>query len=66
MFVEISRMAIQEELLGEFESYARKASGAPDLMQFMSQRLHEGMARYNWVGFYLMEEPALDTLVLGP
>jgi len=35
-------------------------------MQQISQRLHEETTRYNWVGFYLMEAPALDALVLGP
>jgi L-methionine (R)-S-oxide reductase len=35
-------------------------------MQQISQRLHEETTRYNWVGFYLMETPALDALVLGP
>ena len=59
-------MSIQQDLLKEFEEYARKAGTAKDLMQHISQRLHEAMSRYNWVGFYLMEAPAFDTLVLGP
>ena len=59
-------MADYEEQLREFEEYARSAESLKSLMQHMSQRLHESMARYNWVGFYLMEAPAFDTLVLGP
>jgi GAF domain-containing protein len=59
-------MSIQQDLLKEFEEYARKAGSSKQLMQQMSQRLHEAMSRYNWVGFYLMEAPAFDTLVLGP
>ena len=59
-------MSIQQDLLKEFEENARKAGSAKQLMQQMSQRLHEAMSRYNWVGFYLMEAPAFDTLVLGP
>ena len=57
-----------DELLTEFETFARSAEGArPDkLMQHISDRLHEAMARYNWVGFYLMEEPDFKALVLGP
>lgn len=59
-------MSVHEELLREFEGYTRKTSDAKQLMQHMSQRLHEAMARYNWVGFYLMEAPSFDVLVLGP
>ena len=55
-----------EELLEEFEGYRRSADGVKSLMQQMAQRLHEEMARYNWVGFYFMEPPAMDVLVLGP
>jgi L-methionine (R)-S-oxide reductase len=59
-------MPTQEELLAEFEDYARKAAEAKTLMRHMSDRLHHEKARYNWVGFYLMEAPANNTLVLGP
>lgn len=59
-------MSVHDNLLQEFEQYAGKVGGSQVLMQYVSQRLHEAMARYNWVGFYLMEEPALDALVLGP
>jgi L-methionine (R)-S-oxide reductase len=59
-------MPRHEELLQEFEVNARSGRGVKFLMQQIAQRLHEGMARYNWVGFYLMEEPAFDALVLGP
>jgi L-methionine (R)-S-oxide reductase len=53
-------------LLQEFESLSRSSADVKSLMQHMAQRLHEEMARYNWVGFYLMEPPAFDALVLGP
>jgi L-methionine (R)-S-oxide reductase len=59
-------MSRYEELLKEFEAYGRSADGVKSLMQHVAQRLHEGMTRYNWVGFYLMEVPALDALVLAP
>jgi len=61
-------MSRYEELLMEFEVYSRSAEGAKSgaLMQHLAERLHEGTTRYNWVGFYLMEVPALDALVLGP
>jgi len=54
------------ELLEKFDTLARSANGVKPLMQSMSERLHEEMARYNWVGFYFMESPNRDTLVLGP
>ncbi|MGA7080760.1 MAG: GAF domain-containing protein [Terriglobales bacterium] len=59
-------MSQYEELLGEFEAYSRSADGTKSLMQRISQRLHEETTRYNWVGFYLMEAPAFDALVVGP
>jgi hypothetical protein len=55
-----------EELLKKFEAYGRTADGVKSLMQHIAQHLHEGMTRYNRVGFYLMEVPAFDALVLGP
>ena len=60
------RMSRYEELMEEFERYGRSADGTKSLMQRISQRLHEETTRYNWVGFYLMEAPAFDALVLGP
>ena len=60
------KMAKYEELLKEFEGYCRSADRVKSLMQQMAQRLHEEMARYNWVGFYFMEAPVMDVLVLGP
>lgn len=59
-------MPRHEELLQEFEAYGRSGRGVKFLMQQIAQRLHEKMTRYNWVGFYLMEAPAFDVLVLGP
>src|ERR1700679_3714429 len=61
-------MSGYEQLLGEFEAYGRSAEGAKStvLMQHIAERLHEATTRYNWVGFYLMETPAFDALVLGP
>jgi L-methionine (R)-S-oxide reductase len=53
-------------LLQEFESLSRSSADVKSLMQQLAQRLHEKMARYNWVGFYVMEPPTFDALVLGP
>jgi len=43
-----------EELLQELQRYAAAAPTAKAVMQ-IAKRLHENMARYNWVGFYLVE-----------
>jgi L-methionine (R)-S-oxide reductase len=59
-------MLQRRELLEEFEAYAVSADGVGPLMQHIADRLHEAMARYNWVGFYLMEAPPFQALVLGP
>ena len=59
-------MSKHESLLQDFEAFARTASRAEALMQHLSDRLHEEMGRYNWVGFYLMEAPDFQALVVGP
>ena len=59
-------MSKYDELLKECEAYAGSADGIKPLMQRVAQLLHEGMARYNWVGFYLMELSPSKALVLGP
>ncbi len=59
-------MSQYEEPLEEFERFGRSAEGVKSLMQHIAERLHEAMTRYNWVGFYFMEAPAFEALVLGP
>ena len=59
-------MPSYEQLLHEFQGLVRSSGPAQDVMQKIAHRLHEAMARYNWVGFYLMETPARNALVLGP
>ena len=59
-------MSGYKELLEEFERFARSANSAEALMGSIAQRLHERMTRYNWVGFYLVEDSASKALVLGP
>ena len=34
-------------------------------MEHVSQRLHEKMTRYNWVGFYLVDAADSEVLVVG-
>jgi len=53
-------------LAKEFEEFARSAPSAESLMQHISQRIHEHIPRYNWVGFYLIDKKDAYTLALGP
>lgn len=59
-------MSKHESLMREFETGAGAAGTTKALMQQISDRLHEEMGRYNWVGFYLMEAPGFRALVVGP
>ena len=59
-------MSKHPSLLEEFENYARVANTTASLMQHVSDRLHTEMSHYNWVGFYLMEAPDFQALVVGP
>lgn len=59
-------MSKYKELLEELQGYARSAGEAHGLMQHIALRLHEQMARYNWVGFYLADPAFPRSLVLGP
>jgi L-methionine (R)-S-oxide reductase len=54
------------ELLAGFERFARSGATADTLMQNISDRLHEQLVRYNWVGFYLIDKDDKSVLVLGP
>jgi L-methionine (R)-S-oxide reductase len=55
-----------EELLREFQDFSRSAPTAQSLMERISQRLHEKMTRYNWVGFYLLDPADNGFLLVGP
>ncbi len=35
-------------------------------MEQIAKRLHENMARYNWVGFYLVDPADAHYLIVGP
>jgi len=48
-------MSAHQEVLQEFEEFARDAPTADALMAHLTQQLHENIARYNWIGFYLVE-----------
>ena len=54
------------ELLREFQEFAAIAPTAHAVMERISQRLHESMTRYNWVGFYLVDPADAGILLIGP
>jgi L-methionine (R)-S-oxide reductase len=57
---------LQRELLREFQTFALSAPSAKSLMERTAQRLHEKMAPYNWVGFYLADPADPGALLVGP
>jgi L-methionine (R)-S-oxide reductase len=58
--------AVHEELLREFRDFSKTSLTATSLMERVSQRLHEKLTRYNWVGFYLVDAEDPNILVVGP
>jgi L-methionine (R)-S-oxide reductase len=58
--------AVHEELLREFQEFSKTTMTATSLMERISQRLHEKLTRYNWVGFYLVDADDPNILVVGP
>jgi GAF domain-containing protein len=59
-------MSKHQELLQSFQLFAATAPNATALMTHISQRLHDELARYNWVGFYLVDKSDPGMLVVGP
>ena len=59
-------MLAHQELLREFQDFAKSAPTAASVMERISQRLHEKMTRYNWVGFYLVDPADSGILLVGP
>jgi len=57
---------LHEDLLPDFQQFARIAPTAKSLMERISQRLHEKMTLYNRVGFYLVDPADPGILVIGP
>jgi L-methionine (R)-S-oxide reductase len=59
-------MSNHQELLKEFSAYAQNTPKTSTLMTHIAQRLHDQLARYNWVGFYLVDPADPGVLVVGP
>lgn len=55
-----------KELLQELQRYAGSAPTAQGVMEQIAKRLHENRARYNWVGFYLVDPADAGFLIVGP
>jgi len=58
--------AEHDQLLHEFEDFAKTAPTATSVMEHIAKRLHEEKTRYNWVGFYLVDSTDPNILVVGP
>jgi L-methionine (R)-S-oxide reductase len=54
------------ELILDFERIATPGASAEYVMQHISDRLHNELVRYNWVGFYLADPADPGCLLLGP
>jgi L-methionine (R)-S-oxide reductase len=59
-------ISLHEDLLQQFQSFAQTARTATSLMEHIAQGLHQKMARYNWVGFYLPDASDPGVLLIGP
>jgi L-methionine (R)-S-oxide reductase len=59
-------MRTHQELLVEFGRVASPGSRSDEVMQHISERLHNELVRYNWVGFYLADPADPNYLLLGP
>jgi L-methionine (R)-S-oxide reductase len=55
-----------QELILDFERVASAGTSAGHVMQHISDRLHNELVRYNWVGFYLADPADPGCLLLGP
>ena len=62
----VNLSSVHEQLLRELQDYARTAPSVESVMERISQRLHQEMARYNWVGFYLVDPNDPGVLMIGP
>lgn len=58
-----------EDLKAELATLASHAKSSKELMSRMVKLLHDRMLKYNWAGFYMLEQelpPQTPVLVLGP
>ncbi len=57
-----------QSLLAELDNLASTSTNSTELMTRVVEKLNDAMLKYNWVGFYMIEEEpgAEPVLVLGP
>jgi len=61
----MSKAAKAKDVQAEMAQLVLYAKTAQDLMDRMVKLLHQRMLKYNWVGFYMLEEGQAPMLVLG-
>jgi L-methionine (R)-S-oxide reductase len=54
------------ELVPQLDILAAKSTNLKDLMTEMVALLHQNLLKYNWVGFYMIDEKDRNMLELGP
>ncbi len=57
------------QVIKELDAIAARVGATAELMSQMVELLHQRMPKYNWVGFYMIEESGpgeKDVLALGP
>jgi putative methionine-R-sulfoxide reductase with GAF domain len=52
-----------DDVKKEFEQLSRSVSSARDLMEELVKLLHRRMLKYNWVGFYLIDESVIPPVL---
>src|SRR5438874_11993476 len=58
-----------EEIMNELDRLTQAAGSVEDYMWEIVKLLHDGMLKYNWVGFYMLDRSSSSQapmLVLGP
>jgi GAF domain-containing protein len=54
------------ELIPQLDILAAKSTNLKDLMTEIVALLHQNLLKYNWVGFYMIDEKDRNMLELGP
>ncbi len=54
-----------EQLIREMERIAREAQTPAELMRRICEKLNQRVRKYNWVGFYMLEESVRDPEKMG-
>jgi L-methionine (R)-S-oxide reductase len=54
------------DVLQKVREIGRSSPGTESMMEGIAKLLHEKMARYNWVGFYLIDPADPNYLIVGP